>query len=85
MGAGFFSKLQRINMKTLIAKTIKRKSQEKKKRAVRCLDTGMVYASSTDAADLLSAEGRLVCPRGILNTCQGKQKTTGGFRWEYAL
>jgi hypothetical protein len=44
----------------------------------------MVYASSTDAADLLSAEGRLVCPRGILNTCQGKQKTTGGFRWEYA-
>jgi hypothetical protein len=46
LGAGFFSKLQRINMKTLIAKTIKRKSQEKKKRAVRCLDTGMVMPAA---------------------------------------
>jgi hypothetical protein len=49
LGAGFFSKLQRINMKTLVAKTIKRKSKEQKKRAVKCLDTVMVYASSTDA------------------------------------
>lgn len=71
-------------MKTLVAKTIIRKSKEQKKRPVRCIDTGTVYASSADAADLLSAEGRLICPRGILNTCQGKQKTTGGFRWEYA-
>ena len=71
-------------MKSLVAKSIKRKSKERKKRAVRCIDTSIVYASSADAADILSAEGRLVCPRGILNTCQGKQKTTGGFRWEYA-
>jgi len=70
-------------MKTLAAKTIKRKSKEQKKKQVRCLYSGTVYASSADAADLLSAEGRLVCPRGILNTCQGRQKRTGGFRWEY--
>jgi len=70
-------------MKTLVAKTIKRKSKEKKKRAVRCIDTSIVYASSTDAADILSGEGRVVCPRGILHTCQGRQKTSGGFRWEY--
>ena len=70
-------------MKMLTAKTIKRKSKEQKKRPVRCLNTGIVYASSADAADLLSAEGLMVCPRGILNTCQGKQKSAGGFRWQY--
>jgi len=53
-------------------------------RAVRCLETGVVYINSTQAADLLSADGKIVCPRGILNNCQGKQKSAGGFHWEYA-
>ena len=55
-----------------------------KMRAVRCLETGVVYKNSTQAADLLSADGKIVCPRGILNNCQGKQKSAGGFHWEYA-
>ena len=71
-------------MKTLVAKTIKRKSKEQKKRPVVCMNTGIVYASSTDAADILSFDGYEVCPRGILNACQGKQKSSGGFRWRYA-
>ena len=70
-------------MKILAAKTIKRKSKEQNKKPVRCIETGIIYASSTDAADLLSAEGWVICPRGVLHACQGRQKTSGGFRWEY--
>ncbi len=55
-----------------------------RKKPVRCIDTGVVYSSSTDAADILSEAGVLVCPRLILYVCQGKQKSTGGLRWEYA-
>lgn len=62
---------------------ILRKSSNKKK-PVRCIDTGEVYASSSEAADLLSGEGILVCPVRILSTCRGKQKSAGGLRWEYA-
>jgi hypothetical protein len=55
-----------------------------RKKPVRCIDTGVVYSSSADAADILSEEGVLVCPRLILYVCQGKQKSTGGLRWQYA-
>lgn len=53
------------------------------KKAVRCIDTGVVYASSSDAADILSLEGILVNPRNIHFVCQGIQKKTRGLRWEY--
>lgn len=53
------------------------------KKAVRCVDTGVVYTSCSDAADILSVEGILVNPRNIHFICQGIQKNTGGFRWEY--
>jgi hypothetical protein len=72
-----------LEEKMLEAKTIRRKSKIKVKRPVKCVETGKVYASSTDAADILSSEGWVICPRAILSNCQGKQKTAGGFRWEY--
>ncbi len=68
----------------LIAKTLKKKCNANKKRPVRCIDTGLVYASSSDASDILSEEGRLVNPRGILHNCEGRRRTAGGLRWEYA-
>ena len=71
-------------MKILVAQSIKKKANEDKKRAVMCVETGEIYASSTDAADILCEEGRLICPRNILSVCQGKKKSAGGFRWEYA-
>ena len=71
-------------MKPLSSKNLKRRSNQKKVRPVRCIDTGVVYASSSDASDLLMEQGIDVCPRGILHTCQGIQKKTGGLRWEYA-
>jgi hypothetical protein len=68
----------------LEAKTIRKKPKIQVKKPVKCVETGKIYASSTDAADLLSTEGLIICPRAILNNCRGKQKTAGGFRWEYA-
>ncbi len=68
----------------LVAKSTKRKTDHIKKRPVRCVDTGLVYASSREASDILSFEGILVEPRNIMYVCQGKIKTAGGFKWEYA-
>ena len=68
----------------LVAKSTKRKSDRIPKRAVRCVNTGLVYASSRDASDILSFEGIAVEPRSILYVCQGKQRMAGGLKWEYA-
>ncbi len=67
----------------LVAKSLKKKSKLKK-RAVRCINTGVVYASCNDASDILSEQGLSVNPRTILYNCSGKGKSAGGLRWEYA-
>ena len=72
------------NVTVLVAKNARRKCQSSQMRPVRCIDTGAVYASSGDASDILSFEGILINPRNILHVCQGKQKSTGGLKWEYA-
>ena len=72
------------NNTILVAKSTKRKADRIPKRPVRCVSTGLVYASSRDASDILSFEGIAVEPRSILYVCQGKQKVAGGLRWEYA-
>lgn len=48
------------------------------KRPVRCLDTGLVYPSITEAAEATGAglEKILLC-------CQGKRNSTHGLRWAY--
>jgi hypothetical protein len=71
-------------MDVLVAKSLKRQSNTDKKKPVRCIETGVVYGSCNDAADLLSEEGIAVCPLRIQAACRGKQKTASGFRWEYA-
>ena len=68
----------------LVAKSTKRKTDHIKKRPVHCVDTGLVYASSREASDILSFEGILVEPRNIMYACQGKTKSAGGLQWEYA-
>ena len=68
----------------LVAKSTKRNSDRIPKRPVRCMDTGLIYASSREASDILSFEGILVEPRNIMYACQGKTKSAGGFQWEYA-
>ena len=71
-------------MTLLVAKSTKRKADRIQKRPVRCIDTGLVYASSSDASDILSCEGIMIEPRNIMYACQGKTKTAGGLQWEYA-
>jgi hypothetical protein len=68
----------------LVAKTTRKRSDPSRRKPVRCIDTGVIYASSGDASDILSFEGRLVSPRSILYVCQGKQRMAGGLKWEYA-
>lgn len=76
--------LNQENVTILVAKSTKRKTDRIKKRPVRCVDTGLVYASSREASDILSFEGILVEPRNIMYACQGKTKSAGGYQWEYA-
>jgi hypothetical protein len=71
-------------MAQLEAKTIKKRSNKHKRKAVKCIETGVIYVSSSDAADILSAEGNIICPRCILAVCQGRQKTAGKLHWAYA-
>ena len=68
----------------LVAKSTRRKTDGIKRRPLRCIDTGLVYASSSDASDILSCEGIMIEPRNIMYACQGKTKTAGGLQWEYA-
>lgn len=50
---------------------------------MRCVETGVVYASARDAAEILAAQGMMFTPEGISHTCQKRQKTTRGLHWEY--
>jgi hypothetical protein len=70
-------------MEVLAAKSLKKRCNSSSKRAVRCVDTGVIYASCSDAADILSLDGILINPRNILHVCQGIQKKTAGLRWVY--
>jgi hypothetical protein len=72
-------------MNVLTAKTAGRRNMQAKKKPVRCVDNGIVYASSRDAAEILAMQGHLVIPEAIATVCRGEQKSTGGLRWEYAV
>ena len=48
-------------------------------REVRCIDTGEIVSSMTEAA---KAKG-LKSPSHISRVCTGKRKSVGGLRWEY--
>ena len=46
---------------------------------IRCIETGKIFSSYTEAANTygLSAGG------AISKCCKGKQKTAGGYHWEF--
>lgn len=70
-------------MKIHFSKSLKRRPKSSQRKPVRCLETGLIYASSSDASDILSAQGKLIEPRNIISVCQGKQRSAGGLKWEY--
>lgn len=53
-------------------------SENPNARKVRCIESGVVYATVTDAA-----RENDIDHSGICAACRGRQKTAGGFHWEY--
>ena len=53
-------------------------SSTKYKKSIRCIETNEIYESITIAS---SKTG--ITTSNISNVCHGRQKTAGGYRWEY--
>ena len=53
-------------------------SKSPRARAVRCVDTGVIYKAVSEASRATGVDGA-----GIVNCCKGKLKRAGGFHWEY--
>ena len=56
----------------------------KKGKPVRCIETGEVFVSTTQAAQKVSQEGYPTNGSHITSVCRGNRKLAGGFTWEYA-
>lgn len=52
-------------------------TSEKAKKPVRCIETGQIYASMTDAAEAFGNNSH------IGDACNGKRKKAAGYHWEY--
>lgn len=60
-------------------KIIKRiKDIKKEKKKYICVETGVIYNSVKEAANSINVN----CS-GISKVCRGKQKTAGGYHWQY--
>ena len=67
-----------IDEKERAAAKILRENKARKKRAVRCLETGDIFESAGEAAKYFNTS------RKSINTvCRGKQLTTAGHRFEF--
>jgi hypothetical protein len=73
------------SMEIVLAKSRFRKPNHGKRKLVRCRETGVIYGSGNDAAEILSEQGISICPMRIQSACRGQQKSAGGFRWDYVL
>jgi hypothetical protein len=71
-------------MEKTIKPILRRSSRPEKRKSVRCVETGIVYTSGRDAADILIESKISVSPESINKVCRGHQKTAGGYHWEYA-
>ena len=54
-------------------------NQKQEKIPVYCIELNKTYQSMTTASEEMS-----ICLSSISNCCSGKQKTAGGYHWEYA-
>ena len=52
--------------------------RQKRCKKVRCIETGVIYESISDAARQTG-----ICRQNIGKCCNGKIKTAGGFHWEF--
>jgi predicted transcriptional regulator len=58
--------------------TRSKRTAEKLKKAVRCVETGKVYNSIKEAAEDVKRT-----PTTIVHALKGYTKTAGGYHWEY--
>lgn len=58
--------------------TIEKIKNTRKRKQVRCIETDIIYESVREAGKILNCE-----PGNIIKCCKGKQKTCGGYHWEY--
>lgn len=72
-------KLSEAHKGTYLSIKTRRKISEAKSKSVVCVETGKQYASITEAA---TAVGVAVCT--VSAVLRGRQKTAGGYHWEYA-
>lgn len=55
------------------------RSARKNRKAVKCIETGVVYSSAEEAANQYG-----LCKTAILNCIKGRSKTSGGLTWVFA-
>ncbi|HET8666841.1 MAG TPA: NUMOD3 domain-containing DNA-binding protein [Terriglobales bacterium] len=67
-----------LGKKPSLETIIKMRRAAPQKRSVRCLTTGEVFMSASEAARVLS-----LTPAHISSVCRGVRKTTGGLRFAY--
>lgn len=70
-------------MENKIKPVLRRHPPPQNRKAVRCIDTGVVYDCVRDAADMLIEYEVLVSPEDIRKVCLGQRATAGRLRWEY--
>lgn len=56
----------------------KNKLSKARSKAVKCIETNIVYTSALIAQEKLN-----ICSKSIGRVCNGKQKTAGGYHWEF--
>ena len=68
-----------FSMKIHFSKSLKRRTQSSQRKPVRCIETGLIYASSSDASDMLSPEVRrratvgICCNRSDTHKCDANR------------
>ena len=75
-------KLREVNLGKVLSEKHKKKIGESSKgkgtKKVKCIETGIIYSSLTEA----SLKLKIDCS-SIGKCCKGLRKTAGGFHWEY--
>lgn len=76
------AKIAESNRNRVISEDSRKKMSESHKgkttKKVMCVETGKVFNSITDASIFIGRDGS-----AISACCRGKQKTCGGYHWEY--
>lgn len=73
--------MNQIKVGFCLKKQLKKMSESHKGKAtkkVRCVETGAIFDSVSEAAAFV---GKYIS--GVIACCKGKQKTCGGYHWEY--